>query len=415
MTAPERGKAKRHCDECGRNARKIARVHRGERFCGNCYTRMFKRRMCPQCGNFARLPRFEPDALCLKCESARPCTRCGRTEYRTGLRTPYGPACVACAPYFKTAEPCDGCGTPSRWLSRRTDLENDLRICPRCARADHGTCNACRRSRPLAETADGRKLCRLCAEQGEIPCPECECPMPAGCGKRCWDCYWKQVTECRIELNAAGVVSPALSQRFRAFGAWLIEERGPHQAALKINRHLEFFQEIDRRWNDIPGYEALLKHFGADGLRRYRLAMRWMKAAGLVIVDVGAREADSDRRRIEATLDRVKECSTQAADILSGYHATLRERAAAGKCTLRSMRMALSPAARLLETAAEAQTLPPDQRLLDAFLRRAPGQQAAVSGFVTLCRKLWSSPHGRTCGTCCTGCWTRAACASEAS
>ena len=213
--------------------------------------------------------------------------------------------------------------------------------------------------------------------------------MPAGCGKRCWDCYWKQVTESRIELNAAGVVSPVLSQRLRDFGAWLIEERGPHKAALKINRYLDFFQEIDRQWNDIPGYEALLEHFGADGLRRYRLAMRWMKAAGLVVVDGVAREADSDRRRIAATLDRVKGCSTEAADILLGYHAALCERVAVGKCTVRSVRLALSPAARLLEISAGAQILPPDQHMVDAFLRRSPGQQAAVSGFVTHLRRRY--------------------------
>ena len=138
------------CDECRRHGVRIARIHRGERFCQTCYERMFKRRLCPKCGNFARLPRLEPDAVCLKCENARPCVRCGRIRYRTGMRTAYGPACIACAAYFKPPQPCEACGTPSRWLSRESELGDERRRCPRCRRRGHETCEACRRHRRLS-------------------------------------------------------------------------------------------------------------------------------------------------------------------------------------------------------------------------------------------------------------------------
>ena len=214
--------------------------------------------------------------------------------------------------------------------------------------------------------------------------------MPAGCGKRCWNCYWKQVAQHRIRLNAAGLASPTLAQRFTDFGAWLIEETGAHKAALKINRYLEFFQQIGKTWDDLPEYDALLQHFGAAGLRRRLLAVRWMEAAGLVVVDADTREADSERRRIEATLNRLP-AGSQAAVILAGYHATLRARGKVGKCTLRSVRLALSPAAGLLEIAATRRDSPPDQRTLEAFLRQSPGQQAAVSSFVTYLRRAYGT------------------------
>ena len=387
MTGENPEPAARACDECRRTNRKITRVHRGERFCDICYARLFKRRICRKCGNFARLPNFDADAVCLKCEVAGPCVRCGRTKDRTGLRTPYGPACSGCARYFKTLEPCGACGTASRWLSHRRDFDNDLRLCPRCARADHGTCGACRRHRPLTRTDDGGKLCRACATQGEIPCPECGRSMPAGCGKRCEDCYWSQVAASRIDLNAAGVASPAMGRRVRGFGMWLIREIGPHRVALKINRHLEFFQAIDKTWGNVPAYDALVRHFGAAGLRRYPLALRWMEAAGLMVVDPAAREADSERRRIEATLNRTRAVSVEAGETLAGYLAALLSRAADGKCTVRSVRQALAPAAKLLETAAAAGKEPPDQRTLEAFLRRSPGQHAALSGFIAHMRR----------------------------
>ena len=390
MTTAEPAANATKCSECRRHGVRIVRVHRGERFCQTCYKRLFKRRLCPQCGNFARLPRFEQNAVCLTCENARPCVRCGKTDVRVGMRTPYGPACIACTPYFKPPEPCERCGAPSRWLSRREELEHDLRLCPRCTRASHGTCEACRRYRALEPAADGRRLCRACTEHGEIPCPECRQPMPAGCGKRCWDCYWRQVAQHRIRLNAAGLAAPALAQQFTDFGVWLIEKTGAHKTALNIKRYLEFFQQMAKKWDDIPRYDALLEHFGAAGLRRRLLAVRWMEAAGLVVVDADAREADSERRRIEETLNR-QPAGSQLAGILAGYHATLRARARAGKCTLRTVRLALSPAAGLLNMAAAGRGLPPDQRVLEAFLRQSPGQQAALSSFVTYLRRAYGT------------------------
>ena len=388
MTGPESKYAGNRCDECHREGVKIERVHRGERFCEICYARMFKRRLCPSCGNFARLPILEQDAICLNCETARPCVRCGRTTYRTGLRTPYGPACIPCARYFAAEEPCEACGTLSRWLSRsqKAAMGNDLRLCPRCLRAHHGTCEACRRYRSLVPSIDGRNLCRACAEQGEIPCPACGEQMPAGCGKHCWDCYWRHLVERRIAFSSAGLASPTLAQRFTDFGTWLVKEIGAHKAAMKISRNLDFFQEIENKWDDIPQYTGLLQHFGAAGLRRYPSAMRWMEAAGVVVVDAEAREADSERRRIDAIIESVRS-SSEAADILSGYHATLRTRTTSRKGSLRSVRLALSPAGKLLERAARERTLPPDQRVLDAILREAPGQHAALSGFVTYLRR----------------------------
>ena len=115
-----------------------------------------------------------------------------------------------------------------------------------------------------------------------------------------------------------------------------------------------------------------------------------MEAARLVVVDADAREADSERRRIEATLNRLP-AGSEAAVVLAGYHATLRARAKAGKCTLRSAPLALSPAAGLLETAAAGRGLPPDQRTLAAFLRQSPGQQAAISSFVTYLRRAYGT------------------------
>ena len=89
------------CDDCGARNGRIARVYKGIRYCPTCYKRMFKRRMCTGCGNFARLPIRIPEAVCRTCERRKPCVRCGRISDSIGKLTPYGPACKPCAPYFR--------------------------------------------------------------------------------------------------------------------------------------------------------------------------------------------------------------------------------------------------------------------------------------------------------------------------
>lgn len=175
MNAP--APAAQTCDECGKTVARIWRVRKGHKYCGTCYARVFKRRLCPKCGNFARLPKNDPDAICLECQVAKPCARCGKTDYAVGKITSYGPVCGACASHFREPEPCEVCGKPSQRLTRVSRLGHDQRVCPSCARADHGVCEACRHHRLLDQGKDGRMLCKACCEKGEVACPECGQPI----------------------------------------------------------------------------------------------------------------------------------------------------------------------------------------------------------------------------------------------
>lgn len=374
------------CGECGARRVKIARIHKGVRYCQTCYKRLFKRRLCPGCGNFAKFPVHHAGAVCRACELRKPCVRCRRVGRKIGKLTPDGPACNSCAPYFREPKSCEACGEASTRLSRKTSLGHDLRVCQRCARGDHETCAACQRHRPLSESPDGRQLCAVCLEKGEIPCPKCSQPMPAGCGRQCWMCYWTELAIQRIKTNCDAFTSSALTNHFQAFGTWLIENVGGHKAALTIHKYLEFFLKIERRWQEIPDYETLLEHFSAGGLRRYLLPMRWMEERGLVTPDADAREADSDRRRIEASLDKFPEGS-HARVILNGYHEHLMQRVERSVAALRSVRLAITPAVSLLTFGDLMGRMPPDQKALDGLLRQSPGQRAALSGFVSYLRE----------------------------
>ena len=382
MTSKNLHKSQRVCGECSRTTTKFARVYRAVGYCRNCYSRLFKPGKCTGCGKEARLPWHLPEAICHDCERSGPCVRCGKVVKRLGKRTANGPACPSCARYFRAPEPCEVCGTPSQHLSRVARLGHNKRICPQCASADHGTCSACGRNRLLTNASDGRQLCARCADQGEIPCPECGRPMPAGRGKRCVDCYYEQLADKRITIDCNAFSTQEFAIHFADFGKWLSRTRGTRKASLTIHGYLAFFLEIEREWSEIPGYDRLLVHFSAKGLRQALLPVLWMTETNLVVPDGESKEADSDRRRIESTLGRVPP-GTPASAMLARYHHSLTRRVKAGRIKHRSVRLALASASGLLVTAIELGRDSPDQRTLDVYLKKAPGQRDGVSGFLT--------------------------------
>ena len=82
------------------------------------------------------------------------------------------------------------------------------------------------------------------------------------------------------------------------------------------------------------------------------------------------------------------------------YREALGERVESGRSSTRSVRLAMAPAAALLKAAISVGRIVPEQKVLDAYLRRRPGQRAALSGFVrhlrvTLDTELKLPPHNR--------------------
>jgi len=210
--------------------------------------------------------------------------------------------------------------------------------------------------------------------------------MPAGRGNCCWDCDWRGRLKKRIEINRNAFAVPAMAAHFDAFGRWLGDEVGVNKAALTINRYVPFFMEIEKRWGHVPDYRALVEHFGTDGLRKVLLPVRWLEATSLTVVDEATKQNARDTRRIAATLARFAEDSREYA-LLAGYHQLLETRHAAGRTSLRAIKSALIPAGALIAEAASREQLPPDQKTLDAYLGGAPGQLAAVTGFVNYLRE----------------------------
>ena len=209
--------------------------------------------------------------------------------------------------------------------------------------------------------------------------------MPAGYGTQCWECDWTARAKHRIQAEQDAFDTQRMAERYGDFGTWLIRTAGPHAAALRVHRYRSLFADIEREWGDIPDYGMLLGHFGVEGLRRRRVPVRWMAETGLVVLDRDQHRDDSERRRITATFARLPKDST-ARRLLDGYHRMLLARNAHGRLSLSGVRLALAPAARLLEVAHAAGEDHPSQRTLDNLLGRSPGQHAALTGLIVYLR-----------------------------
>lgn len=366
---------KQLCDECGKGMMNAHRVEAGQRFCGTCYKRVFERRQCAQCGTLARLPKSNLEAICRDCVKSAPCARCGNSEYKIGKITLFGPVCNSCSVYFR---PPALVAVPFVQTEAQCALETGRTPAP----SDRGTCQDCRRHRRLSTTSEGRRLCYACFTVGIIPCPCCGTDMPAGRANSCEQCYWKNTYLKRLRLDEAGLSSSTFVQLFRAFGMWLLEQVPAQKAALTIHGYFPFFYEMEKRWGEIPRYSQLLIYFTAEGLRRVRLPMRWMSETGQVVVDAQEREDASDLRRIAVIVASLPS-GTPAGRVLGAYSRELQSKVAAGRVSIRTVRLALRPAASLLATCEENGFQLPEQVALDRYLLNAPGQKASITGFVS--------------------------------
>ncbi|AZD18779.1 hypothetical protein C4K25_5895 [Pseudomonas chlororaphis] len=376
------------CNECGRMMTKAKKIHREKRYCETCYVRLFRRQLCPNCCNFARLPLFDLAAVCRSCEVKKPCVRCHRTGRKIGRLTAEGPACSSCSHYFKAPESCERCGKPSTRLVRVELDDQQPRCCPACLSSlTTSCCAACRRPRVIFSHGE-RPLCKKCYEIGEVECSTCGSSMPAGLGRECAVCTWTASFEKRRNHLLADLDDERVIAAVHSYSTWLLRRRGAHFAALNLHRYLPFLKALYEKWVTLPDYATVVDHFGAETLRRSRSVVRWLHEDGQIQIDPRAREDASERRRIEQSLQFFQ--AGPAKDALLVYHSTLVNRPEDDQLKLLSVRLALSSALRLLYHCDKFGLQLPTQHGLRSLLSSRPGLYASLYGFVTFLNRQFA-------------------------
>lgn len=207
--------------------------------------------------------------------------------------------------------------------------------------------------------------------------------MAPGAGGRCERCYWTEKVGIDAQQLAPMVRQPTARDAFKEFSRWTVHNVDPKRAALSISRHVEFFVQLSALPDVVWGSEALLKQFGAAGLRRFELPVRWLRECRNVAPTAEQKLEDAERRRMQAQLDSVPRGSP-AYPVLEAFHAQLCKRRDADEMTTRTARMSLRPTVDFMRITGSGR---PTQNDLEQYLNDAPGQRASLSAFVRYLRE----------------------------
>lgn len=371
---------KNKCDWCGNDPVDIKRRYKGEGYCANCYKVWFIKKPCSRCHEVSRLHKKENEPICLKCIRSQPCKRCGGDADFNGANTENGRVCQICwQGYFKKKKTCQECGEEKAGISRYTELPHNDEVCKSCyQKQTRKSCSACQRFRKVIETPTGL-LCQKCHELGEIDCPCCGKSMPAGFGKRCWDCYWGDRLQREVETNLHLFKSDNIKTDYEDFINWFVERSDNQNVVLEHLKFTTFFKTCDELWHKIPSYKSLVREFKPEGLRHYLTALRWLIDTEQVVVDLKIKNEIAEKERIFNLFEKFE----AVPESIGSYYEFLNEKLNRKKTSLKSVRLALQPAIGIYIELGINRLQQPSQEQLNTYLRQKPGQLSAITGFIS--------------------------------
>lgn len=381
----------KHCNGCNKAVNQIKKRYKGKKYCSACYSRIFKKKRCPCCQEFARLPKNDEQAICNECIKQQPCIRCNQQGKPIGKLTEYGAVCNSCSVYFRPIEPCERCNTPSQTLTRISRFNDDLRVCPKCATRDYETCPSCHKYRLLEIDEHEDKLCKKCKTVEKKSCLNCSLMIAPGCGELCDECYWNKNLNNKLERNKILFENQFLKDKYIEYVEWLNQSIGVHKAALNINKHTDFFLKTESLWiNSIPTYLSLLQLLRTTGLRKFELVMRWLNEVHLVSVESKFKNLCSEIDQIEKLIDGL-ESNPIGQEVLNAYKNRMLFKVKSGTTSMRSVRLAIKPATSLIHYVFSIGVSLPSTAHVKAYLTKYPGQAATLTGFINFLNEQYDT------------------------
>ncbi len=377
------------CDVCRHSMEHVHRVHAGLRYCSKCYYRCFKSKPCASCGQSARLFVTDPNAICNRCLNKRPCVRCCRVSSSISKLTPQGPVCPSCYKYFSAYKVCEVCGTEDRAAARAPRLWGDKIVCTKCARIDYQSCSRCNHHRICNLDEVGKPTCALCRNESPRQCNECRVTIPAGLGLQCRKCQERKRLRHLGYGLAELLVTHECREAFRSYVNWLNNSPWPGRVSRTLNKHVEFFMEVERRELKLDDGPKLLYELGTPFLRRHLMVSRWLEEARSCDIDKNQRANASDRVRLKKAVSVLPERSA-ARSAADQFSKELSDAVSDGKITIRTARLSMRPAVDLLKRVQRSKALAITQDDLLAYLRDRPGQRAAISRFIGFVKRNYA-------------------------
>lgn len=382
----------RECDSCGQLFDILKRRYFGKSYCSSCYSYLFPKSLCTECHKEKRIFRNETSQRCQQCTIANlPCHRCSKSSYRLGKITHFGPVCSACARYYNEERACSKCGLQSKWVSRYLFFGENEPICFKCLRSTHfKRCIICRGVKaPFFSTLEGENICRACEYAPIKLCVSCEVEIPGGAfGKKCRKCFSETTLLKRLKINKAGFVT-IVADLYVSYGEWLSKRCGPAKASRQILLDRNVFGFLDdcyRQTSTFPKYERYRKELCVNQNRQNILAKKFLIEKGVFNTTPAGSELVGDKNTIRRVIQTQQTEASAHSAYLLGYYRNLLGRYRKRLSSVRSVRLALTPASELLLLARKQGREQVDQELVNQYLWLHLGQRAALTGFINYLR-----------------------------
>jgi len=285
---------------------------------------------------------------------------------------------------------CDWCGGSRLGVSKRRLERGEALICNSCFTGTLPTCSSCGYKRKAFFYDFSKKpQCRICIEETRF-CRKCTLEIPAGSGHYCIECSYSRTLNRRIK-NGVITLSPYFSGLFKDFGEWLKVRRGAVFSATHIKKYLPYFRNLDElaaRLNRQPNYKEIVGSFTVAMTRKYLLVTVFLDEVGVVVVDQSIKNEYSNLDMIERYMDKFDKNSPYYT-MLEAYYSELLGRLESSKTTVRSLRLAMTPAVKLLLACEHFGIEKPTNDILEGVMWVSPGQRSAITGFVNFLNRKY--------------------------
>ncbi|MFX4283986.1 hypothetical protein ACOL3A_05465 [Aliarcobacter butzleri] len=237
---------------------------------------------------------------------------------------------------------------------------------------------------------ENKPICKKCFSEPLRICRICKNKFPAGRGRICNECSRFNTLVKKISILNL-FLSKFTNLFFEEFTWWLTKRRGIEYSSNFIQKYFIFFYKIDllaNTLNKFPKYLDFLKHFKVSFTRKYLLVMIFLNEHKIIEIDEKTKELYSNFNIIDSYLNNFNKNSSDYL-IINSYYIYLEKKYLSNKTTKRSIRLALTPAIKLLEYKKYFNVSRLNDNIIDGYLWIYPGQKSSLTGFINYLNKKY--------------------------
>ncbi|MDD2653249.1 MAG: hypothetical protein PHX44_09395 [Sulfurimonas sp.] len=181
------------------------------------------------------------------------------------------------------------------------------------------------------------------------------------------------------------MLSSHTAHLLQGFSDWLKQRRGAIYASLKLQRYYKFFSKLDQVAKELdrfPTYEEMVQFLSVMEARKYLLVTLYLQDIKQIIIDKAVQEEYANLDMIDRLLQYFEKDDYRY-KLLFEYYTALRTKADQGKTSIRSIRLALTPAEKFLKYCDHFEKSEISDEALSGYLWVYRGQKSAIFGFVS--------------------------------